>query len=79
MSFLRNHSSLQQGCNDVSPAEAQLSGDETLDDFVRIIRRMEKSRVKRDRFPDLAPGETANNNARPFLKRVRQKILCLQM
>ncbi len=79
MSFLSNHSSLQQGCNKVSPAEAQLSGDETLDDFVRMIRRMETSRAKRNRLPELAPCDTAKDNPRPFLKRVKRKILCLQI
>lgn len=79
MSFVCNRSSLQQGCNRVSPAEAQLSGDETLDDFVRMIRRKEKSRAKRDRLPDLAPCDTTNTDGRPFLTRVKHKILCLQM
>ena len=78
MSFLCDHSSLQQGCKVVSAAEAQLSGDETLDDFVRMIRRMEKRRAKRERLPDLAPSETANENMRPLIQRVRQKIRCLQ-
>ena len=77
MSCASNHSSLQQGCVSFIPAEAQLSGEETLEDFVRMIRVRENSRTKRDRLPDLAPCDVAENYTRTLIKRVKQKILCL--
>ena len=78
MSILGKYPSLQQGRVKFVPAEAQLSEAETLEDFVRIIRIRENSRAKRALLPELGPDEAVHDHGRNFLRRLRQKILCLQ-
>lgn len=40
------------------PGELPLTGHETLDDFVHIVRVEEVRKSKRDRLPELAPCKT---------------------
>lgn len=60
MSIAFYRSSRQQDCRPSNPADEPLTGDETLEDFVKKVRLREKSRAKRQLLPDLAPSVEAN-------------------
>ena len=51
------------------PGELPLTGHETLDHFVHIIKMQDVRRAKRERLPELAPCET-DKLLLPRLKRV---------
>ena len=74
MSIAGNRISLRQDIAACLPAEAQLNGEETLADFVEMIRKREKS--KRTLLPDLAPDVYFVPKRRPIVGRLKDKLFC---
>ena len=74
MSIAGDRISLRQDIAACMPAEAQLNGEETLADFVEMIRKREKS--KRNQLPDLAPHEVFVPKRRQIVGRLKERLFC---
>ncbi len=57
-----------------SPGSRKLRGTETLEHFVREIKRQEKRGVRRGNRPDLAPCEPVQSSPRSRLARGLKKL-----